>query len=113
MVLVIVNNGRVVKLRRANSQTVVSIGGGQQKFVTLQEGSDNILVGSRSWAKYCFLRTGIEATRKLLQCTVLHELLEIPVNGRGPAGHISTPVGIAWPQMLPELFELIHVHNVV
>ena len=75
MPLVIVDDGLVVKLRRADAETVVGIGRREQKAVILQEGRDQLGIFRRRFPEHRLLRIQVEAARQLGQRSILSSCL--------------------------------------
>ena len=58
--------------------------------VILEEGANNSLSQGRCGCKIWLLRTGIETGRKFLEHAAFNELLDAPINRRGPARQVGT-----------------------
>ena len=112
MPLVIINDGLVVKLGRADSKAVVGIGRGQKKSTILQERADQLVVLRRCFSEHRIFWIGVETARQLGQRSVGQQLLEVPIDGIRPARQFLAAIDLSRPQMRLECLKFCHGKNV-
>ena len=71
---VIVHDGLVIELRRANAETVVRIGRSEKKPVVFQKSFDKLVIFCRCFPKHGLLRIGVKTARKLCERPLFNQL---------------------------------------
>jgi hypothetical protein len=88
MSLVIIDDGLVVELRRADTEAVVCIGRSQKKPIILQEGLDQLVIFRRRLPEISLLGKRVESRPQLRERSIVHELPDMPINGIRPPTQI-------------------------
>src|SRR5258706_2996580 len=92
--LVIVDDGLVVELGRADAELLISVGRGQEETVVFQERLDQLVILGWSFSENGVLRTEVESSRQLHQRSIADKLLEMPVNSSRPREQILSPIDV-------------------
>src|SRR5258706_3225987 len=82
--LVIVDDGLVVELGRADTQLVIGVGRGEEETVVFQKRLDEHLIIGRSLPENRVLGTQVKSSCQLRQRSITDKLLEMPVNSSRP-----------------------------
>jgi hypothetical protein len=97
--LVIVHDGLVVELRRADTNRVVHVGRGENEAIILQEGLDQLAVFGRRFAKRSLHWVRVESRRQLRERAVVEQLPQRAVDVIRPLGELLAAIDSAWSQM--------------
>lgn len=111
MTLVIIDDGLVVKLARADAQAVVGAGRSEKKTVIPEKGGDQFFVLRGRFAENRVRREQVQSARKLGKRAIRDQLLEVSVDSIRPGRQIFATINSAPPQMLFEFLELGHAPN--
>ena len=101
--LVIVDDRRVVELRRSHAQAVVGVGRHQQEPVIVQEGADQFFRRCGCSAETCLSRRHVDPARNLLEPTLFKQLLEVAIDSVRPLREILAAVGLSRPEAFLEV----------
>src|SRR5687767_13251933 len=90
----IIDNGFVVKLGRPDTKIVVRVRRSEKEPVILQEARNQLSIFRRRFPKHSLLGIKIQATRKLRERSIAHQLLKVSINGHRPLCQLLTPVDL-------------------
>ncbi len=111
MSLVVVDDGRVVQLRRAHAEAVVGVRRDQQEQTTLQKSGDQRLVLGRRRAEDRLLRGILEPAGRLGQEAGIDRLLQMAIDRGRPPGQVGPAIRLSRAQIAGEFIELAHGIN--